>query len=333
MKANAYGHGTEYVVPALTAVGCQTFFAATPLEGADVRRLAPNAAIYVLNGLLPGTTKFYLEHNLKPVLGDLLEYDEWFDATNTPAALQIDTGMNRSGMSPGELTTLAARLETPRDAPIDLIMSHLACGDEPTHSLNTRQLEIFEVARQLFPSARASLANSAATLSARQTHYDLVRPGISLYGGRAVEGRDNPTEPVARVYARVIKIRDNWDNDTVGYRATRSLADITRLATIAVGYADGFPRHLSVADGDDDAFVWCAGQRVPIVGRISMDLTTIDISSLPDNAVKRGDMVEIFGTHLNVDQLADRAGTIGYELLTQLSRRFTRSIVSSDGAT
>ncbi len=333
IKANAYGHGVEHIVPALVAAGCKTFFVATPQEGCQVRALASRAAIYILDGLLPGQTAYYLSERLRPVLGSREELEEWLSETDAPAALHIDTGMNRLGLSPKEVDGVLANNALRQSLFITHVMTHLACADIPDHPLNVRQIESFNALRPAFPNAQFSLGNSAATFLGWGTAFDLVRPGIALYGAQAVNRQTRPTEPVATVQARILKVRDNWTETTVGYGATRSLETVRRIATVAIGYADGLPRHLSSGDGEREAHVWCAGARVPIIGRVSMDLITIDISSLPNEAVKRGDFVEIFGNHITVDEIANHADTISYELLTQLSQRFPRHVIPTPDAT
>jgi alanine racemase len=203
-------------------------------------------------------------------------------------------------------------------------LSHLACADTPDHPLNARQIEAFQAARALFPDIPASLANSAATLALPATHFDLVRPGIAVYGGRAVAGLANPMRPVARLEGRIIKIREAGGGESVGYGAAKTLSRPSRLAVVGIGYADGFPRAAGSSDGAGGAGGWLAGHRVPLVGRVSMDLLIYDVTDVPPAAARRGDWIELFGDHVPVDDIAAHAGTIGYEVLTHLGSRFSR---------
>ncbi|MGI9405250.1 MAG: alanine racemase [Hyphomicrobiaceae bacterium] len=330
VKADAYGHGDREVVQALLGADCRTFFVSGLREGQNVRQAADAATIYILDGLIPGKTEFYLHHDFRPVLGSLEEISEWTKQADAPSALHVDTGMNRLGLSPGELNQLDQSPDLKTKLNTTLLMSHFACADDPENPMNDRQQAAFEIAQKSFPGVPASLAASAATLTRPQSRFDMVRAGIALYGGRAVNGMAKPTRPVATLQGQVLQVRDNWNEATIGYGAAQSIAHTKRIATIAVGYADGITRHLSASDETPGGEVYCAGQCVPIIGRVSMDLITIDISSLPDEAAKRGDWVEIIGPNIDVDDAADRAGTIGYELLTQFGTRYLRRYIQPD---
>jgi alanine racemase len=333
VKADAYGMGIEPVVKALWEAGCRTFFVATLTEGRRLKVALPAATAYVLDGLMPGTAPLYPTYGLRPVLGSLAEIEEWAAYTRSvgtrlPAAVHIDTGMNRLGLTAAEVEALAANPSPFEAFPVALVMSHLACGDTPSSPMNARQKALFDELRAKLPAAPASLANSAGTLLGADYRYDLVRPGIALYGGRAVEGRPNPAAKVVRVEARILQIRMAAAGDTVGYGATYTLTRPSRLATIATGYADGFLRSISGPIGRPPPPAYVAGYPAPIVGRVSMDVVTIDVTDIPAALAQRGAWAELIGRHVQVDDLADSSGTIGYEVLTRLGPRFQRIYVS-----
>jgi alanine racemase len=333
VKADAYGMGIEPVVKALWEAGCRTFFVATLTEGRRLKVALPAATAYVLDGLMPGTAPLYPTYGLRPVLGSLAEIEEWAAYTRSvgarlPAAVHIDTGMNRLGLTATEVEALASNAAPFEAFPVALVMSHLACGDTPGSPMNARQKVLFDALRAKLPAAPASLANSAGTLLGADYRYDLVRPGIALYGGRAVEGRPNPAAKVVRVEARILQIRMAAAGDTVGYGATYALTRPSRLATIAAGYADGFLRSISGPIGRPSPPAYVAGYPAPIVGRVSMDVVTIDVTDIPAALAQRGAWAELIGRHVQIDDLADSSGTIGYEVLTRLGPRFQRIYVS-----
>lgn len=333
VKADAYGMGIEPVVRALWDAGCRTFFVATLTEGRRLKVALPAATAYVLDGLMPGTAPLYPTYGLRPVLGSLAEIEEWAAYARAagarfPAAVHIDTGMNRLGLTAAEVEALSAN-PTPFDAfPVGLVMSHLACADTPASPMNARQKGLFDALRAKLPAAPASLANSAGTLLGGDYRYDLVRPGIALYGGRAIEGRPNPAAKVVRVEARILRIRAAAAGETVGYGATYTLTRPSRLATIALGYADGFLRSISGPIGRPPPPAYVSGCPAPILGRVSMDVVTIDVTDIPQALAQRGAWAELIGRHVQVDDLADSSGTIGYEVLTRLGPRFQRVYLS-----
>jgi alanine racemase len=333
VKADAYGLGLEPVVAALWDAGCRTFCVATLVEGARLTAVLPNATVYVLDGLMPGTAGVYPERGLRPVLGSLAEIAEWAAysravGSRLPAAVHIDTGMNRLGMPAAEVHALAADPAPLADFTVSLVMSHLACGDTPGSPMNGRQKAAFDALRAMLPDAPASLSNSAGTLLGADYRYDLVRPGIALYGGRAIEGRPNPAAKVVRVEARILQIREAPAGGVVGYGATYTLARPSRIATIAAGYADGFLRSISGPIGRPPPPAYIGGYPAPIVGRVSMDLVTIDATDVPPALAQRGAWAELIGRHVQIDDLADSSGTIGYEVLTRLGPRFQRIYIS-----
>lgn len=334
VKADAYGLGLEEIATALRREGCRTFFVATLDEGRRVRAVDPAAVIYVFDGLLPGAAPHYAGFDLRPCLGSLGEIEEWamfcrVSGRKLRAAVHVDTGMNRSGLAPAEVDALAAEPGLLDAFECVLLMSHLACGDEPTHPMNAHQRQAFDAVRARFPGIPSSLSNSAGVFLGSEFHYDLVRPGIGLYGGRAFAGAPNPMQWVVKLEARILQVRDVPQGATVGYGATYKAQQPMRIATIAVGYADGFLRALSSSPDRAEAFGHIGAQSVPVVGRVSMDVAAVDVTDVPPIEAQRGAWVEVLGARTTVDDLTDRAGTIGYELLTRLGRRVLR--IYADG--
>lgn len=331
VKGDAYGTGLEPAVRALSAGGCRTFFVALLSEGVRARAVAPEADIYVLNGLPPGSAPVFAAANLHPVLGSQAEITEWVNfrqgrGSDVPhAALHIDTGMNRLGISLGETAALAANGTLPGRAGIGLVMSHLACADTPDHPMNRTQLKSFRAARALLPGIPVSLANSAGILTDRNFHFDLVRPGLALYGGGAVGGQENLMLPVVSLEARIVQVRSVRSGETVGYGAAQTARRDSRIAIVSVGYADGFPRAAGGSDATGEGALGAlGGHLVPLFGRVSMDLMAFDVTDVPSEFVKRGNFIELLGPTAALDGVAARAGTISYEVLTHLGRRFAR---------
>jgi alanine racemase len=326
VKADAYGCGIEQVVPALARAGCKTFFVAHLDEARRARAAAPDVVIYVLNGLLPGSAPAYAQANLRPVIGSRAERDEW-DAFRAASgwrgsvALHFDTGMNRLGFFDHEAATLAAELGQDHD--IALVMSHFACSEED-HPLNAVQVARFRAVRDHFPGIPGSLCNCSGILLWPSAHHDLLRPGVALYGANPLPGRPNPMRPVVALHGRIVQTRDIPAGATVGYSATWTARRPTRLAVVSVGYADGFLRGASASDSKTGADAIVAGQRCPLAGRVSMDLVVVDVTDVEETRVSRGDLVTLLGDGIGVDDLAARAGTIGYEVLTSLGRRYRR---------
>ncbi|MDO8535270.1 MAG: alanine racemase [Xanthobacteraceae bacterium] len=331
VKADGYGLGLGPVAQALAGAGCTTFFVALIEEALRLRAALPTAAIYVLDGLNPGTAALFRTLRVEPVLGSWPEIDEWdglaADSDEPlPAAVHIDTGMRRHGISNEDAIAFAERLKLLHFKP-SLVMSHLACADDPSHPMNAQQIVEFRALRSFFPGIPASLANSAGLLAHPDARFDLVRPGISLYGGRALIKGDNPMRPVVRLQLRIVQVRNVNKGESVGYSAEQHLARDSRIAVLAAGYADGIFRAAGASDNKKGAEAVVAGKRCPIVGRVSMDLITIDVTNVPEAEVKRGDLATLIGDGISVDDFAARAGTIGYEVLTNLGRRFARVYV------
>jgi alanine racemase len=329
VKADAYGCGLEAVTTRLAKAGCRTFFVADIAEGRQARAIARDAVIYVLNGLLPNTAQAFAGANLRPVINGPAELAEW-DAFVTGAnwrggaALHVDTGMNRLGLSPDEAVAVSARVQLENHG-FTLLMSHLACAETPSHAMNDRQIRLFRELRILFRGVASSLANSSGIfLGGSTVHCDLVRPGMALYGCNPTPGKANPMRPVVELKGRIVHVREVKRGDTVGYGATFTAQRAARLATVAVGYADGILRSAAADRNKSAAQVIVAGKRCPLVGRVSMDLISVDVTDVPDGRARRGDFVTLIGGDLGVDELATALGTISYEVLTRLGRRLHR---------
>ena len=334
VKADAYGLGAARVVPALAAAGCETFFVATQDEGIQVRRLAPAATVYVLGGLAPCAPGDLLAHDLRPVLSTRDDVAGWAAACRrgqraAAAGLHVDTGLNRLGLSAADVRAFAADPSLLASFTLTLVMSHLACADDPGHAMNARQRQRFLEATALLPQASRSLAASDGLMLGHDFHFDLVRPGYALYGGQAFGGGPTPVEPVVQVASRILQVRDVPSGETVGYSATWTARGSRRIATIAAGYADGLFRHLSASNDRPGGVAIVCGTRCPFVGRVSMDLVTLDVTDVPGAEVGRGDVAELIGPDLPIEAVGAAAGTIGYEVLTSLSRRFHRAYVGA----
>lgn len=319
VKADSYGIGAEAVAQRLLRDGCNTLFVATPGEAVALRHsLGAQAEIMILNGVPPEEIATCQALRLTPVLNSLTQAKAWAASSGrdrNKAVLQVDTGMSRLGLSEAEQEQLLAIPGLLERLDLRLIMSHLAVADEPDHPGNAAQREAFLAARQRFPGIAASLANSAGLFLGPDYHFDLARPGAALYGIEAGP-RMTGISPVLRLTAPVIQIRAIERGIAVGYGYSFRASRMMRLATVGLGYADGWPRRLAEAGA---AFL--GEKRLPIVGRISMDSFSVDISALPGEALKEGDQLELIGPHQSVDDIARAAGTIGYEILTGLGNR------------
>jgi len=328
IKADAYGCGLDPVARALALAGCKTFFVATLDEARAARAALPSAALYVLGGFIQNTGEAYAKIDAKPVMGDLNELAEWDVFCRRSgwaggAAIHIDTGMNRLGLTRLEAQGLIPRINA-GDHGITLVMSHLACAESLNHPLNSKQLASFREIASVFSGVPASLSNSSGIFLGAPFQFDLVRPGAALYGVNPTPEADNPMQAVVELKARVMQIRDIERGESVGYGGTWTARRPTRLAIVSAGYADGYLRAGSSNDGTRGADVMVAGKRCPVAGRISMDLMAVDVTDLEKNAVRRGHMVTLIGDGITVDELAHHFGTIGYEVLTSLGRRYAR---------
>jgi alanine racemase len=328
VKADAYGCGIEPVSKALAAAGCKTFFVATLDEARTLRAALPQATIYSLDGFFQNTGDAHAMIGCRPVIGDLNELAEWDvycrrSGWNGGAAIHIDTGMNRLGLTITEAQGIIPRINA-GDHGITLVMSHLASAELVNNASNAKQLTAFREIASLFTNVPASLSNSSGIYLGAQFQFDLVRPGAALFGINPTPESDNPMQPAVELKARIIQIRNVERGETVGYGGTWTARRPTRLAIVAAGYADGYFRAASANDGTRGAEVVVAGKRCPVAGRISMDLMAVDITDLPPNAARRGHMVTLIGEGITVDELAHHFGTIGYEVLTSLGRRYAR---------
>ena len=319
VKADAYGLGAARVAPALAAAGCRRFFVATLAEGMALRpALGHGPMIAVLNGFAAGADA---DANLTPVLNTPGDVAAWA-GTEREVILQLDTGMARLGLSPAETAALAEDPTPLKGVALRFILTHLACADDPASPLNAEQAARFAAARARLPAAPFSFANSAGLFLGRDFASDLARPGCALYGINPTPGRANPMRPVVRLAAPVLQVRDIPAGAPVGYGAAWVSSRPSRIATVAAGYADGYLRSLSGrAIGRHN---W---QDIPLVGRVSMDLTTFDVTDHP--GVVPGSMIELIGPGNAVDDVAARAGTIGYEVLTALGSRYQRAYTQS----
>ncbi|WFU10011.1 alanine racemase [Rhizobium sp. CB3090] len=337
VKADAYGLGIEDVGEALYVAGARDFFVATAEEGVTLRLYAPDARIFVLCGIWPGTERLFFENDLVPVIASEEQLTFWMsvlaDYGDYPCALQVDTGFNRLGLQAEDAIALANDVSRPASFAPVLVMSHLACGDEPANAMNRQQLEVFRNVSAAFEGIEASFANSAGIFLGSEYHFDLTRPGIAIYGGQAVNGRVNPMRPVATAEARIIQTRMVKAGETVSYGGALQLTRDSRLAIVSAGYADGYMRSQSsggvplrqtgIAGGQG----FIAGHKVPVAGRITMDLTIFDVTDVPEKLVRAGDYIELFGKNILVDDAARAAGTIGYEMLTGLGLRHERRYI------
>jgi len=318
VKANAYGIGAREVVRTLTRDGARAFFTATLAEAEALKDVAQGAPLYLLNGLPAGAARDVALAGARPVINSRAQLREWLTvAKDRPCALQLDTGINRTGMPQAEFEAAMAAGEISA-LKLDLFMSHLACADEQAHPMNEAQLARFLSQAARLPSVRLSLSASAGATLAPRFHLDVTRPGVGLYGGNPLSGAPNPFEPVLRLSAPILQLRDIKPGETVGYGGTFTAQRPTRIATIAIGYADGVPRALS---NKGEAFV--SGARVAYAGRVSMDLITLDVTDVPSCAV--GDTVELLNHQYTVDDMAAAAGTPPYEILNRLGWRYQRA--------
>ena len=321
VKADGYGLGAAEVAAALRKEGCNTFFVAQAAEGISLRQaLGDGPGIFVLNGIHPGAEDDCAGAGLIAVANSAVQLAAWQAAARRrgqglPVAVQVDSGMSRLGMAQAEVESIGREAFDGLD--LKLVMSHLACADELGNHVNALQRKAFEALRRMLPDAPASLANSSGIFLGGAFHYDLARPGAALYGVNPTPGRNNPMRQTVRLDAKIIQTRDLEPGVGIGYgHSFRSTAPL-RLATIALGYADGWPRHATAA-------AWHSGRKLPFAGRVSMDTIVLDISALRPDELAPGDLVELVGDRQTIDDIAALSGTIGYEILTGLGHRFHR---------
>lgn len=323
VKADGYGIGAAEVVSALREEGCRSFFVAHAAEGIWLRQaLGAKSDIYVLNGVHPGAEDDCAEAGLIAVANSAAQLAAWQGTArrlgkSLPVAVQVDTGMSRLGMSPADVENVAADTGAFDGLELRLVMSHLACADEPDNPANEAQRKVFDELRRKLPSAPASLANSSGIFLGSDFRYDLARPGAALYGVNPTPGKANPMHQAVRLDAKVIQTRALEPDIGVGYGHSFRTTGPLRAATIALGYADGWPRRAAAA-------AFFKGKRLPFVGRVSMDSIVLDISALKPDELEAGGLVELIGDNQTIDDIALLSGTIGYEILTGLGRRFHR---------
>jgi alanine racemase len=328
VKADAYGLGAERVGPALAAEGCRHFFVAHLDEGIALRpHLPATAQVFVLHGPPPGTGQEFISRGLTPVLNSLQQVQDWHALAQAlqrplPAIVQVDSGMSRMGLPAAEAEAWLADPLYQQTIPPLFLMSHLACAEHQDHPMNASQLARFKALRQRLPQVPASLANSSGIFLGTDYQFDLVRPGAALYGIAPVAGAANPLQPVAALHGRILQTRTIERGDHVGYGISYSATEQRQIATVGVGYADGWLRGMS-----NRGVVFIDGKAAPMVGTVSMDSITIDVTGIAAERLQAGALVELIGPSRPVDDVARLAGTIGYEILTGLGMRYYREYV------
>jgi alanine racemase len=325
VKANAYGLGLEPVTAKLAKAGCRTFFVADIAEARRVRACARDVTVYVLNGFSPEAAAPFAELNIQPVINTLPELAEWdsFIAASGwrgGAAIHVDTGMNRLGISVAEAAGLASRLQNEAHG-FTLLMSHLACAELPDHPLTASQIRQFRELRLLYQGLPASLANSSGIFLGEHAHFEMARPGAALYGINPTPGRANPMRHTIELMGRILQLRQVQQGETVGYGGAWTARRASRIAVVSLGYADGLLRSASGTDAKRGGAAVIAGKRCPIAGNISMDLVCIDVTEIAEDAVHRGDFATFISDQIPLDEVAESAGTISYEILTRLAPR------------
>lgn len=325
VKADAYGLGAQRVAPALAAAGCRHFFVAHVDEAIQLRAcLRADAAVYVLHGPPGGAEREFLAHRLVPVLNSLEQLDAWSalgraHGGTLRALLQVDTGMSRLGLSPAEFDALHGDRDRLQGVALSHVMSHLGAAEQSDNPQNREQLARFCAALAAFPGCGGCFANSSGIFLGKDFHFDLVRPGAALYGVAPVAGAPNPMRPVIRLQGKIVQTRVVESGSGVGYGPTWRAGRRTRIATVAAGYADGLPRSLS-----NRMRAHIGGYEVAQVGNVSMDTLTLDVGDVPESLLQPGALVDLIDARQGVDELAGQAGTIGYEILTSLGRRYAR---------
>ncbi|WP_298222689.1 alanine racemase [Acidocella sp.] len=326
VKADAYGLGAAQLAPALAAAGCKTFFVAHLAEAVELRALLPQARILALNGLLPHAATDFVANGIIPVLGSLQEITLWrAEALEVgralPAFLHLETGLNRLALPPREFEKLRMDPTLLEGITVDTVMTHLLAADTPKDERNRRQLQDFLAMAAAFPGAKRSIANSPGIFMGTAFHLDLIRPGAAIYGLNASPIQPRKMRQVARLSAPILQIRDVRLGETVGYGGSWTAERPSRIATVGVGYADGLHRALS-----NNGIAYFDDTPVPLVGRVSMDLTTFDVTDVPANT---GDLLVLLDSRHGADELGQEAGTIGYEILTSLGRRYQRRYIGA----
>lgn len=327
VKADGYGLGIRHVARALHHAGCGQFFTATHREGIVLRSLLPEVEIYVLEGVSKHSIEALCTHRLIPVLISLPQAREWIAHAqlrqeHLPAVINIDSGMTRLGFGRQELQELLLDKDELSQLDLRYVMTHFACADEPGASKASEQLARFDELRQLLPPAPTSIGNSAGGLLGPEFAGDMARMGIALFGGNPYLDGTTPVQPVLRVQSRVLQLREISEETTVGYGASYTARPGDRIATVGIGYADGYPWALG-----NRGIAAIGGHRVPVVGRVSMDLITLDVTTVPEELVQPGSLVDLIGPEITLEEIAELAGTISYEILTGLGQRASRTFL------
>lgn len=332
VKANAYGLGIRKIAPALYHAGCRQFFTATHREAITLRSILPGAEIFVFEGLTGRSAGQFLKHRLVPVLNTPAQLACWTAEAKTsgralPAIIDIDTGMTRLGMGEAELLQVIEEHSGLKQLDLRYVMTHFASAEEPGAELAQQQVKRYNDLRKLLPAAPSSIGNSAGAMRGGLFAGDMVRAGIALYGGNPFPGGAPPFAPVLRIQSRILKLREITEAVTVGYGATYTAAPGSRIATVGTGYADGYPWSLG-----NKGVASVGGYRVPVVGRISMDLITLDVTDVPEQLVQPGKRVDLIGPEISLEEVAQRADTINYEILTRLGQRARRKFLGGPGS-
>jgi alanine racemase len=334
LKADAYGIGSGQVAKALVKAGCRTFFVATIDEGIELRThlQREKVTIAVLGGLLARCESIFKENKLIPVLNNLEQLRQWKNFNidkdrKSPSMLHVDTGMNRLGLTSKEFEYVTKNPSELEGVKVKLLLSHLACADQPRHEMNQKQLHKFMSAKSKMANMRFSLANSGGIFLGQQYHFDVARPGIALYGSYPNPTIFNPLNQVVKLYGRVLQIREAKTGSTVGYNASHLLKKKTLIATVGLGYADGYIRSL-----ESNSYAFFKGAKLPIIGPISMDYITVDISNIKTDMMKIGDLIEFIGDNFTLDDIAKAANTVPHEILSNLGKRHQRNYFTSNAS-
>ena len=329
VKADAYGLGIKKLFPNLFKSGCNFFFVATTHEAIELRKINKKIFIFILNGLVAEDINLIFKYDLIPVINNLtqLKNIEKFQEKKRlriNIALHFDTGMSRLGFDKNETSILVEnKLELIKKSKIFLVMSHLSCADNIKSKMNKKQLEKFNTIRSHFPNCMHSLSNSAGVLLGKKYHFDMVRPGISLYGGHSQNNEKKIYHNVVSLNAKLIQVRNIYKGDTIGYGATFKAKSKMKIGTLGLGYGDGFNRLFS-----NNNYVRFKNKKINIVGRVSMDLITVDLTNvkLTENIME--EEFEIIGTKNSINSIAKLINTIPYEILTNLGKRYQRRYIS-----
>tara|TARA_Y100001970_G_C14222443_1_gene853490 strand:- start:61 stop:1191 length:1131 start_codon:yes stop_codon:yes gene_type:complete len=327
VKANAYGLGVKEIADCLYQNGCRHYFVANIHEAIELRELFNNIDIFIFDGMMPGQASLIINKNLIPVLNSLDQINYWLNESldhDHPIAIHFDTGMTRLGLDEKDVIKLSKNKSINNKLAVSFIFTHLSCSSDPSNINNDKQLDLFNKQLDLFPKVRTSVGSSATILSRPDLLGDLARPGISLYGATPFSSAvDNPMEKVFTLTAPIIQIKKIEKGTSVGYGQSTKVSSNSTIATIAIGYADGIPFSMS-----NNGYCFFKNKKIPVIGRVSMDLITLDVSSILDKDLYVGAEVEIFGSNIDLDTVAKSLGTINYQILTNLSSRIKRVYVN-----